>query len=341
MKINWNKVALALGALLLFGLVIFLVKMQMDAKTKQEALNQQIIEMKQLQDGIVRNQSKYVSKEDLDKFGKDMDLNLNAIRKDLKEFGAEVKGISTILAKSVGYKGNNLPSSGTNPKAPTDPETGPTCPDGESCPDPYGYMSSEQLFSLHESFSDGSEIPFGSVGFSAWKEKPWSADILPREYRVSTVLAQDEDGKHYVYNKMQIDVNGEKHNVPISQAEYQETYPEAKFRFDPHIALGVDVGASITTSPKPNEAIATADVVPNLQVTLFSYDQTKKNPEWTFLGVGLGYESQRNSLGILLSPVNYNVGKHIPLMDNFYLGPVVGVDIKGNVLVGGGIRVGL
>ena len=138
MKINWNKVALALGALLLFGLVIFLVKMQMDAKTKQEALNQQIIEMKQLQDGIVRNQSKYVSKEDLDKFGKDMDLNLNAIRKDLKEFGAEVKGISTILAKSVGYKGNNLPSSGTNPKAPTDPETGPTCPDGESCPDPYG-----------------------------------------------------------------------------------------------------------------------------------------------------------------------------------------------------------
>lgn len=343
MKKILTKVGMIAGFVLLVAMLGFIVKMQWDASKQRNAFNKEMIEMKQLADGIVRNQSRYVSKDDLDKFAKDMDLDLAAIKKDLNKFGAEVEGISSIMARSVGQTGSNLGSVGTRPKDPNDPNNPevPTCPDGTTCPDPFGYQINEQLFSFNEMFTDGTDVPLGSVGFSAWKSTPWSVDIMPREYHVATVIGRDEDGRVYVHNKMRIGVDGKMHTVPIEQAEFQEVYPESEFRFDPHLNLGVDVGASIATSADSNEPAVQADVVPNLQVTLFSYGETKVNPDWTFLGVGLGYEAQRNSLGILLSPVNYNIGKPIPLMDNMYLGPVVGVDLEGNVLVGGGIRVSL
>ncbi len=343
MKKVWTKVGMIAGFVLLVVMLGFIVKMQWDANKQRDAINKGMIEMKQLADGIVRNQSKYVSKDDLEKFAEDMDLDLAAIQKDLDEFGAEIEGISSVMARSVGYSGSNLSSTGTTPKDPEDPENpeAPTCPDGTTCPDLYGYLGNEQLFLFHETFTDGSNIPLGTVGFSAWKSKPWSVDIKPREYHMATVIGRDEDGRVYVHNKMRIGVDGKMHTVPIDQAEFQEVYPESAFRFDPHLTLGVDVGASIATSTDANKSAVQADVVPNLQVTLFSYGETKVNPDWTFLGLGLGYEAQRNSLGILLSPVNYNVGKPLPLMDNMYLGPVVGVDLEGNVFLGGGIRVGL
>lgn len=339
----WAKIGMIAGFVLLVAMLVFIVKMQLDAKSERDAFKKEMVEMKQLQDGIVRNQSKYVSKDDLEKFAKGMDLNLNAIRKDLEKFGAEVTGISSVLARSIGYKGRDLPSTGTEPKDPDDNTEPPTCPDGTECPDPYGYMSNEQLFSFNEPFTDGTEVPIGTVGFSAWKEDPWSAELFPRTYRVATVLGQDEDGRHYVHNKMEVEVKGEKHTIPIEQAELQEVVPEPKFRFDPHFNLGADIGPTIATKSDPTseEPKVQAEVVPNLQVTMFSYGETKNDPSVTFLGVGLGYETQRNSLGILLSPVNYNVGQHIPLMDNLYVGPTVGVDIEGNVLVSGGVRVGM
>ncbi len=346
MKVNWDKVKNIAIAVIVIGLVAFIIKLQWDAQNREDALNQRMIEMKQLQDGIIRAQSKYVSKDDLDDFAKKIDINLSVIRKDLDKFGADIKGINHVLARSTGRKGSNIPSTGTKPR-PVDPEDPDKphplqCSDVEGCYlDTYGYNNNSQSLGLTEPFSNGSEVPFGTVTFEAWKKEPWSVDQPPREYHVATVLGQDEEGRHYVHNKFQIGVDGKRYEVPIEQSELQEVYPEPEFRWDPHLNLGLDVGASIATSPDPDESAATAEVVPNLQVTLFSYGETKKNPDWTFLGLGVGFETRRTNLGILVSPSNYNIGKPLPLMDNLYVGPQVGVDMSGNVFVGGGLRVGL
>jgi hypothetical protein len=329
-----KKIGPILGFALLVLMLVLVVKLQADAKSDRDALNKSMIAMKQLQDGIVRNQSQYVSKKDLDKFAKDLDLNLDAIRDDLDEFDAEVRGISRILASSASQRRTGIGSSWTKPR-PKDPDTPiPVCPDGTPCPDPYGYLSNGQMLGLSEKFKNG-DVPVGNVTFEAWKEKPWSIDIHARKYNVGTVIGQDEDGRHYVYNNMNIEVDGKRYKVPIEQAEFKEVYPEASFHFNPKLNLGIDVGA-VVTDPR-------AELVPNVQVSMFSYGKTKVNAhtEWTFLGVGAGYGTETKTFNVVVSPVNYNLGQHIPLIEGLYVGPSVSVNTDGDFAVMGGLRVAL
>jgi len=331
-----KKFGPTIGVVLIIAILAVIVKMQWDASKEQEAISRQMIEQKKLVDEIVRNQSRYVSSEDLDKFAEKIGLDLKAIQDDMDEFDASLVGISKVLIESRGRQGTNIGSTGVKPRPvdPDNPNELPTCPDGTVCPDVYGYLSNEQWLALSEPFS-GVDVPIGSVGFSAWKEKPWSINILPRKYHVSTVLGKDKEGRHYVYSQMQIETDGKKHKIPIQQAEFQELYPESEFHFNPKIHLGVDVGA-VVTNPS-------AEVVPNLQVSFFTYGRTKTNvdTEWSFLGLGLGVGTQNQTFNVLLTPVNYNLGQHIPLIESLHVGPTVSIDHKGEFSVMGGLRVGL
>lgn len=345
-KKTWKKIGkvTAIIALILVALVI--IKIKIDENANQQRLMSEVVELKRLQNEIVRSQSTYVSKEDLKNFAKQNDIDLAPILKDLKALGAEIQGISKLLAESKGYKGTNLGSSGTIPRVPDPSDSTDVhlqCSDGSECEDLYGYWNNSQSLNLFEPFSDKLRVPIGDVTFEAWKEKPWSASILPRKYHVNTVLGVDENDRHYVHNQFQIEVDGKKHNIPVSQSEFVEKMPEAEFRFDPHVNLGVTVGVLIATgSTLPSdESKVHAEVSPELSVSLFSYGQTRSRPSWKFLGLGVNYETQESTLGFQINPADYNIGGPIPFIDNIYIGPSVGVDIKGKVMVGVGVRIGL
>jgi len=342
---NETKMKIVLGAALVLLLLAvgFIIKQQWDGNQQRKALSQQVVEMKQLQDGVVRSQSKYLTKKDFDDFAKDMDIDLETIQDDLDNFNADIKGLNKIVASSKGIRVTGIGSSNTSPrpKNPNNPPQLPTCPDGTVCKDQFGYLTNSQMLGLHEPFNDFN-VPLGSIKFEAWKSKPWSINIHSRKYVVSTVLGQDENGKHYVHNRFKIGVSGKEYIIPIEQSEFVEKVPEASFRFDPHFSLGLAVGITVATSSlNPNEPKVRTEVQPTLDISFMSYSETKVNPQWKFLGVGFGYETQNNDFAIVVNPVDYNVGKHIPAMDNLYLGPTVGVDLGGQIFVGGGIRVGL
>jgi hypothetical protein len=55
------------------------------------------IQKKELDEGLVRAQSSYVTKNDLERLIKDKDINLAEIRKDLRSLGAEVRGCNRKL----------------------------------------------------------------------------------------------------------------------------------------------------------------------------------------------------------------------------------------------------
>jgi hypothetical protein len=176
-------------------------------------------------------------------------------------------------------------------------------------------------------------VPFGKVGFSAWQQNPWSLEVLPREYSSVTVLGQNEDGRHYAYSRFQITTDGKTHTIPITDARIVEEYPSPKFRFNPRLYLGVD-GGLIANPP------GHAEVMPNIGLSFFSYGRTKTSPTWSFLTVGVGYATQTQAPVLMVAPVNYNVAKHIPFMDNLHLGPSVSVDVDSNVGLYLGGRVG-
>lgn len=331
----WVKFGVIAGLLLLVVGLLFVIKTQYDISTRQAAIEKSVVEMKQIGDGIVRSQAKYATKDDLEKFGKDLGLNLDLIQKDLDALGADIKGINTILASTPGYHGTGLPSTGTTPGN-NPPPTPVPCPPGGTCPnlDPFGYLSNAQILALNEPFGSNVQIPFGETRFKAWKDKPWDLDVYPRNYAVTTVIGQDEDGRHYTYNKFTIETQGKKYDVPIKDSKFVEQYPESAFRFSPSLSLGLDGGVVVNPSP-------VAELTPNLQVSLFNYGRTKIDPDWTFVGVGVGYQTQNNRPAAVLSPINYNVGHQLPLINNLHVGPTVGIDTAGGISVMAGVRVGL
>lgn len=341
-KKPWATYGIIVGAILLIASLLLIVKWQHDTlQSNQAALERSTIEMQQLRDNIVRAQAQYVSKEDLEKFAKNSQIDLTPIKEDLERLDAQIKGISVAVVATPGYTGSNLPSTSTNPKPNQNNSgntTNGTSTSGNNTPnsDPYGYQSNAQILVLREPFADGTQVPFGSVEFHAWEPKPWNLSVIPRQYTLVTVLGQDEDGRHYAYNKFTIKTpsDGKSYSVKIDKAEFKEELPESKFRFSPRLYLGVDVGATVYPTPQ-------AEVIPNLEVALFSYGKTKVNPSWTFLGLGVGYGTQAKALDVVLSPVNYNVGQHLPLVENLHIGPTISVDTTGGVSIMGGLRVGL
>ncbi len=333
-KIVLLRTAVIFCIITIFSLLVLIIFNQIESNKKQLAIEQQIVNQKELLDGIVRSQSEYMSKKDLESFIKDNNLNLKAIKSDLDKLKADVVAINIVLVGSLGQKGSNIPSSSTGPKNP-DPIPEPKCPDGTVCPniDPFGYLKSQQNLSLNEDFGTV-KVPIGSVGFSAWKDKPWNIDIKPREYNIASVVGKDENQRHYFYNKVTVNVDGESHELPIKSAATKEEYPEAKWSiWNPRLFVGVDGGVGVN----PVEGKFT----PSINLGIMSYGQYKNQPDFSVLQFGAGFDAVSKTPQLIVSPGAYNVGKHIPFMTNMYVGPSVHVGTDANVSVMMGVRVGL
>jgi hypothetical protein len=330
-----NKILIALGTMLIVGLLSFIIYKQIEIANRQQAIETHVVAQKQLADGIVRSQNEYATKKDIDQFIKDNGVNIKVIQDDLKKLHAEVAAVNVVTVISNPQIGNHIPTTNTGPVNPN-PQPDPVCPDGTVCPnvDPYGYLKAQQNLSLNEKFGD-QKVPIGSVGFSAWQKDPWNIDIKAREYSVSSVVGTDENQRTYFYNKFTVTVDGKTYVVPISKAETKQEYPEPKWSWwNPRLFMGIDAGVSLT-SPLH------AEFTPNISVGIMSYGQFKKQPDFSVLELGVGYGMVSKTPQFSFTPFAYNVGKHIPLMNNLYIGPSIQVGTGGEVAVMATIKVGL
>lgn len=333
-----TKIVLIIIAVLIFSSIGFVVYKSYQMTQQQAAINKSMVEMKQLQDNIARSQAQYVSKDDLNSFAQQNNLNLTQIQKDLGTLSATVTSINEVSIHSNGSNGTNIPSTNTTPSGHTEPVPTVNC-NGQTinCPttDPNSYYANVQNLQLTEPFS-GANVPVGQVAFDASKPAPWSYNIYPRSYDISTVIGTDNDGRHYVYNKFSITSNGKVNSLKITNAKYEEEYPSPSFSFwNPHVFLGVDGGLGVSSLPLKGE------FTPNLSFGFLSYGKTKVSPDWIFGDVGVGYGVVDKKLQFQIMPAQYNLGRVLPFISNTYVGPVLGVGIDGVIYVGGGVRVGL
>ena len=330
-----------LGAVILVAIactLFFVIKYNADTKARQEQIQNSLVEMKTLSDGIVRAQAQYVTKDDLLGFAKSINLNLTEIQKDLNDLDADIIGISSILASSQGYHGDNLPSDHTSPN--TDPPTiPPTC--AEAGCDPYGYMANSQTKDIAEPFADNLSVPVGQATFSAWKQDPWGLTVLPRDYKLDTVLGQDKQGRHYIYHKFAIGVDGKEYQIPIKEAKFVEKLPEASFSWwNPRVGIGVLAGVSIPTNAAAMvDNGVNAGIAPSLQFSPFSYGKTEVKPRFIFPQIAIGYNVVRHTADFSISPFMYNLGDTSDVINNTYTGPTISVDTDANVTIGGSLSV--
>ena len=217
-----SKILIICGVVIGLGLLSYMIYNQEVIKKQQTQLQSQVVVQQQLIDGIVRSQSQYASAADLAKFAADNDLNMKAIQDNLKTLNSQLASINVITASSSGQVATNVHSTGTGPVNPNPLSTGIS--------NPFGFMKAQQQLTLNEDFG-ALKVPFGTVGFSAWQEAPWSLNILPREYNVDTVVGVDENERQTFYNKFTVKIDNKNYDIPIKMATTKQQLPKATFSF--------------------------------------------------------------------------------------------------------------
>lgn len=317
----------------LIGLLLFVIHRQNEINNRQLAIESSIVEQKELSNNILRGQATYASKKDIEKFIKDQGFSLNEIKSDLNKLQAGIVATSRTSVVSTGTFYKNVPSTALGKI--NESYEPPKCEDGTLClnTDKHGYFLSQQKVDVSERFKD-INIPIGTIGFSAWEKNPWEVEIKSRKYSLSSVLGRDENERIYLYSNFSIEIDGEEHTVPISSSEIKQEFPEANFSFfNPRLFLGADAGINLSS--------ITGEFSPSLNIAIMSYGRFKKSPDISILQVGAGIGVASQKFEVNISPVLYNIGKHIPLMNNFYVGPSMHINTDADVSVMMASRVAL
>ena len=329
---KYLQIIIIVGALLLVTATALITYKVVEISDRQKRIEDEVTKQKELSDNIWRSQTEFATRKDLESFIKSNGVNVDVVKKDLDKLQADIAAANVLIFKSLGSFRTDLPGI---PGVINTSYNTPVCSDGTVCPDidKYKYFSREDIYPLVENFGK-IQVPIGKVGFSAWKEKPWSEYLLPRDYKVTNIVATDENERIYFYNKVIIKTDDKEYEIPIYQANVKQQYPEAKWSFwNPRLFLGADGGVGV--NPVQGEFI------PSLSLGIMSYGKFKTNPDFSVLQVGAGYGVVSQMFKFSFTPFAYNVGQHLPFMKNLYLGPSVHVSTDGNVNIMAGVRVGL
>lgn len=334
MSDNLKKILVILGILLGIFAISFIIYKQIEISNRQKEIESSIIKQKDIGDNIIRSMSQYATAKDLEKTIKDSSFDLSKINKDLDVLNSKVDSINKILITSVGYDWHDLPSTGAIVNKDQKSIVEIPCGDKKiTClTDPNNYFGTTQFRDIQEIFGE-TRVPFGRASFSAARSNPWDILVLQREYKIATVSAIDENNRTTNYNKFQISVGGKEYALPITKAETTQVYPDAKMRwFSPRLYVGVDGGVT---------SHATPDFGPKIQMFFMNYGKYVQTPDFAILGVGLSAGALDKRGYVSVTPFSYNIGKHIPFIQNTHLGLSLNVGFDATLAVMGGINVGL
>lgn len=163
----------------------------------------------------------------------------------------------------------------------------------------------------------------------------WKTGIYPIEFKSKIIQAEQKDGQWNTYADLWLENNkdneseGKKLPLDVQIAEFKQVLKKNKefFVWNPRINLNADVGFGTG-----GEAIGAG-----LSVSFMGYGKTKRDQTWQF--IDLGVSTNGEDTWFRFSPFKYNLGEHIPLVENTFIAPFAGVDTEGNFLGGVGISI--
>lgn len=337
-----TKILLVIIGLITASALGFIIYQQHTFNQQALQIQQSIIEMKQLNDNVVRSQSQYVNQKGFDDFVKQNQVNLDSIQKDIASIGGQIAAVNVVVANSQGQNGKNVISTITQPFVPAPNQVPVNCADkAQNCqPDPFNYHGTTQTLQLNEDFGKVA-VPIGAIHFSAGSvdNKPWNYEILPRTYNIDNTIAHTPDGQTLVYNSLSIKAGDNSFTIPITNSSTVEKFPANSFTFwNPRLALGISTGANF------GNGLVKPEATPSLSISISSYGKTTSDPDVRFFSVGVGYNMIAQKPAVEFSPAQFNVGKMFTggkLINNLWLGPTLGVNTAGGFQGSIGFQVGL
>ncbi len=180
---------------------------------------------------------------------------------------------------------------------------------------------------------DGEKIPVGNIYYNPNMEKVedrFTHYAMPLEFHVGILMTEKKDGSYDRIVELNVEspyikkYRGKKFKMKVKDFKWtKRKITDKKFRF--HTRLGF--GANFNTD----------DFTPAIDVSFFSYGRTKVDMDWRFLTFSLSGDRDVVSIGV--TPVSYNLGKVIPVIENLFIGPNINIDDTGKTKYGVGISI--
>ena len=166
--------------------------------------------------------------------------------------------------------------------------------------------------------TDGNKYPVATVRLSPniEGEERWSIEPHDLQFKTNIIETTDDDGNPKRYAEAWV----ENHWSTLGK-EADGSY--TKFPVDLKItnwAKRVDKDKKFWYNPRLGfTGIASDTMAVGLHLGLFSYGTTKADSDWQFMSFGLAASNDTELA--FFTPVKYNIGKPLPLMDNLFIGP--------------------
>ncbi|MBU0986994.1 MAG: hypothetical protein KKH68_07055, partial [Proteobacteria bacterium] len=150
------------------------------------------------------------------------------------------------------------------------------------------------------------------------------------DFFVDVVQTEEENGTFDRLVELSLESNhikeyrGKKFAVKIEDLKWVKNPVKIKkFRFNPRLGFAGEF---------TNE-----DLSPAVDISFFSYGRTKRDMDWRFLALSVGGDKNKVNFGV--TPVQWNFGNVVPLVENAFVGPVVVGDTDGEVSYGGTLSI--
>lgn len=162
----------------------------------------------------------------------------------------------------------------------------------------------------------GENVPIAWAMFYPYREqdKQWKIGTFELTSDTKIIISETKDGKNKRYVENHLYSKGKE--LPIKNSEIKWAIKELNeklFSFNPRIALGMTVADKLR---------------PELNISLASYGKTNIDMDFRFLTFGLTYDKE--IIGSI-SPVEWNIGKTLPIIENVFLGPNINWNFKNEV----------
>jgi hypothetical protein len=298
------------------------INMQLEYQESQHKIEiEQARQYKQYNDNLVRAHTEVVKS--LKNEIKELDNRWDAARKDIKEKNEEIVNMGETVAKlnenvrDLRVKSDHTYKEGT------------------------GDYNEQHFKKIMYKYKDEDlnviEVPIAWAIYFPNREpdKQWKTGVYPLEYHSKIVQSEQEDGQINIYTEVYFENNKDKSSrgievpVKIANSEFKQLRKENKefFWWAPHINFTVDFG------------IGDLDVgiIPGVSVSIAGYGRTYNDLDWKF--IELGVNSNGDDTYFKFMPFSYNIGNHIPLVSNTFLGPFVGFSTEAETVFGVGLSI--
>jgi len=183
------------------------------------------------------------------------------------------------------------------------------------------------------------EIPYAWAIF--YPNKPdaekWKYGIYKLDYNIRTIQTEQKDGHTNTYTEVWFENNQRKasrdYRVPVkiesSEFKQEDIKEQSFYWWTPHLSLNLD--AALKTD-------ASSAVGGGISFSTSGYGRTENDLSWKLIDIGLS--TNGSETWAKFTPFSYNIGEHIPLISNTFIGPFVGYEFNdGSTIYGLGLSI--